>query len=168
MRGVSILKEDRERLVEQALQLQKQVFMAIHPASEPTWLQLDLTMSQVKGIFTLANEGPMPISQLAATLNIGRPAASILVDRLVELGMVERTEDAVDRRRTFARLSPEAEELVAQLRQGGRERLRACLNRLSDEDLAALLQGLKALCAATAADRTAGQPQCRNPISATE
>lgn len=157
------MEQDRELLVQQALQAQKQIFMAMQAAAEPAWLQLDLTMAQLKGLVLLAHDGPLTIGEMARALGIGRPAASILVDRLVELGLIERTEDPVDRRRTFARLTPKAEELVAQLRQGGRERMREWLGRLSDDDLAALVHALHALVTAAAANHTLSQAQACRP-----
>lgn len=149
---MSAVEREREQLVQQAMQAQKQIFMAMQAAAGPTWLQLELTMAQLKGLVLLAHDGPMTIGEMAGALGIGRPAASVLVDRLVELALVERAEDPVDRRRTFARLSPRGEELVAQLRQGGRDRMREYLSQLSDDDLAALVRGLHALAAAIAAN----------------
>jgi MarR family transcriptional regulator, organic hydroperoxide resistance regulator len=134
----------RAQLIDNAMQAQKQIVQAMHAAADPTWLQLDLTMAQLKGLFALA-DSPMTIGQLAEALGSGKPAASILVERLVQLGLVERAEDPLDRRRTIARVTSQGEELVARLRQGGRDRLRAWLSRLGDDDLAALVQGLQAL-----------------------
>ena len=141
----------RDQLIDNALQAQKQIVQAMH-AAEPAWLQLDLTMGQLKGLFTLA-DGPLTIGQLAEALGSGKPAASILVERLVQLGSVERAEDPLDRRRTIARVTPQGEELVARLRQGGRDRLRTWLSRLGDDDLAALVQGLQALATVASSDR---------------
>jgi len=153
------VERERELLVQQALQAQKQIFLAMQAAAEPAWLQLDLTMAQLKGLVLLAHDGPLTIGAMAQALGIGRPAASILVDRLVELGLVERAEDPVDRRRTFARLSPKGEELVALLRQGGRQRMREWLSRLAEDDLAALVRGSHALLAAAAANHTLSPAQ---------
>ena len=144
----------RTQLIDDALQAQKQVMQAMHTAAEPTWLHLVLTMAQLKGLFALA-DSPMTIGQLASALGSGKPAASILVERLVQLGLVERTEDPLDRRRTIARVTARGEELVARLRQGGRDRLRAWLSRLDDEDLAALVQGLQALATVAAGEQVA-------------
>ena len=144
----------RDQLIDNALQAQKQIVQAMHAAAEPTWLQLDLTMAQLKGLFALA-DGPMSIGQLAEALGSGKPAASILVERLVQLGLVERAEDLLDRRRTIARVTSQGEELVARLRQGGRDRLRAWLSRLGDDDLAALVQGLQALATVASGEQAA-------------
>ena len=145
----------RERLIDEALDLQRQIYTALQAGAFPQWLQLDLTMAQLKALFSLAGSGPTTIGQLADTLDIGRPAASILTERLVQLGLVERTEDRLDRRRTFARLTPRGEELVLRLRQGGRERLRAWLERLADEELDALIRASRAVVAAAGEEREA-------------
>src|SRR5438067_13204161 len=144
----------RDQLIDDAMQAQKQIVQAMHAAAEPTWLQLDLTMAQLKGLFALA-DSPMTIGQLAEVLRSGKPAASILVERLVQLGLVERAEDPLDRRRTIARVTARGEERAARLRQGGRERLRTWLSRLGDDDLAALVQGLQALATAAAGEQVA-------------
>jgi DNA-binding MarR family transcriptional regulator len=143
---------DRQLLVDEIMHSQKCIASAMHASAEPLWLHLDLTMAQLKGLFVLA-DNPTTIGQVAAALAIGKPAASILVDRLVQLELAERIEDPLDRRRTIARLTASGQELAARLREGGRDRIRAWLERLSDEDLAALVQGLRALAAAA----TAGQ-----------
>ncbi len=87
------------------------------------------------------------MSHFATRLRIGRLAASLLVDRLVQDGLVERTEEAEGRRRTQLRLSARGEDLGAQLRQGRGKLhpLSAWLDHLSDSDLIALTQGLRAL-----------------------
>jgi DNA-binding MarR family transcriptional regulator len=136
---------DRDKLIDKAIHAQRTVFRAMHAATEPAWLQLDLTMSQVKGLFALANGGALTIGALGGALGIGPPGASLLVNRLVHLGLVERAEDPADRRRALVRLTGRGEELVLGLRQGRRERLRAWLAQLSDADLAALSRGLCAM-----------------------
>ncbi|MHB1416572.1 MAG: MarR family winged helix-turn-helix transcriptional regulator [Chloroflexota bacterium] len=143
-----MVETQNELSIERALDMLRGIFASVR-AAQPAWLELDLTVGQIKGLFFLAHHGAMTIGQVAEGLGIGAPWASVLVDRLVDLGLVERTEDAADRRRTLARLTPRGEELVVQAREGGRERLRQGLCQLSADDLAALLRGLEALRAAT-------------------
>ncbi|MCL5110030.1 MAG: MarR family transcriptional regulator [Chloroflexi bacterium] len=121
--------------------------------SRPGWLDLDLTVAQIKGLFVLAKHGPLTISRVAELLHVGNPRASMLVEQLVESGLVERAEDAADRRRSLARLTPRGEATVSRLHEGGRERLREWLGRLPAEELAALALGLDGLLAVAAADR---------------
>jgi DNA-binding MarR family transcriptional regulator len=138
------MKQCHEELVDAAMLAQRQVVQALHAAAEPTWLQLELTMGQVKALFTLADDA-LTVSQLADRLGIGKPAASILVERLVQLRLVTRTEDQSDRRRTLVRLTAESTVLVEQLREGGQGTFRAWLGQMDDDDLTALVQGLQAL-----------------------
>jgi len=85
------MRQRREALIDEALREQKRVVGALQAATESCWLQLDLTITQIKGLFALTDEGAMTVGQVAETLGIGRPAASILVDGLVNLHLVERT-----------------------------------------------------------------------------
>ncbi len=139
---------DREALIQEARHLQKIVVALImQEMAQPSWLELDISMAQLKGLFVLTHLKQCTIGEFADALDIGRSSASLQVDRMVQDGLVERTEDTEDRRRAMIRLSPHGMELTVQLRQGREERspLPAWLTKLSDSDLQALVQGLRAL-----------------------
>lgn len=142
------MRQQRDELIDEALNAHRQLATpgaaAIH-----AWLHLDLTMLQVKGLFALLDAGILTISQLATVLGAGRSTASLLVSELVGRQLVTRDEDLNDRRRSFVRLSDDGMALVATLHQGTLTDLDARLVSLSDDDLAALAQGLRALTAAT-------------------
>ena len=89
--------------------------------------------------------GRSTVGQLADTLSVSLPTASHLVDRLVHAGLTEREEDPTDRRRMLVQLTPGGEDLRGRLRQGNQQPFRLWLTQLSQEDLAALYQGLQAL-----------------------
>jgi DNA-binding MarR family transcriptional regulator len=130
--------------VEAAVEVMEHFLRSLRAGTSARWLTIDLTLSQVKVMFTLAQSGGAIVSEIAGLLGIGNAGASLLVDRLVRLGFAERTEDPVDRRRTVVRLSPEGADLVRELSHGGRARLHRVLAALSPEDLAALVQGVAA------------------------
>jgi DNA-binding MarR family transcriptional regulator len=109
------------------------------------WWSLELTMAQVKVLFTLAFEGQATIGKIAETLGVGPPTASHLVDRLVQAGLVERVEQSTDRRYILASLTSQGETMVRRLRQGRIDRLHSWLAQLDEQDVAALRQGLEAL-----------------------
>ncbi len=141
---------DREKLIKQAQQAQRIVLASVmQEVALPTLLDLDISMAQLKGLVALERLHMSTVSQLAERLRIGRSAASLLADRLVVDGLVERAEDTEDRRRTVLRLSQRGEALLTQLRQGRAERnpLPTWLAKLNDHDLVALVQGLQALAA---------------------
>lgn len=130
----------RERIVELYVRLGG----AIQKAA-PSWLEVDLSMGQLKALWALIDGGAQPIGSVARRLGIGLPAASVAVDRLVEQGLAERREDSLDRRRTLASATPAGESLAANLRHGRRELLLGWLNQLSDRDVERLAAGLQAL-----------------------
>jgi DNA-binding MarR family transcriptional regulator len=119
----------------------------IHALKEDTWpflAHLDISMAQVRTLHLLAEEGPMVIGQVAQSLGIGQSTAGHLVDRLVKAGLAQRTEDSEDRRRTVAHLTEAGWELFNRFRVNS-EQMAIMLKELSDDDLNALHQGLKAL-----------------------
>ncbi len=128
-----------------ALELQRAIFHAM-TLSSPDWLELDLSTGQLKTLMTLSTRGGMTVSEIADALRVGKPAASMLVDRLVRQEYAERSEDQIDRRRTIVVLSDKGAALADRLRQGGGSQLMIrWLERLSADDLAALTQGMRAL-----------------------
>jgi DNA-binding MarR family transcriptional regulator len=60
-------------------------------------------------LFSCSNCG---ISDLGERMDISAPAASQMVDRLVQQGLVERTEDPADRRAKQLALAPKGRELI--------------------------------------------------------
>ena len=147
------MDDKRDALMDEALHAQKAIFVAIQAAAEPIWLSLDLSMMQWKALQMIAHKDAITVGQVADCLDIGKPAASILIEQLVKHALVERTTDPLDRRRSIVRLSLQGEELVTRLRQGNRDRIRNWLSRLTDEDLSALVQGLRALAKEAAGER---------------
>lgn len=136
--------ETHDELVDKIMNLFKGVARS-RQGIEPVWLEVDLSMAQVRTLMVLSCEGRSTIGQLAETLRVSPPTASHLADRLVHAGLAERAEDPSDRRRMLVRLSAQGEDLAGRLRQGNQEPFRLWLAQLSDEDLAALDQGLQAL-----------------------
>ncbi len=129
----------------------------LQSASSPDWVELDLTLAQVKALFALSDDEPAPIGHVARRLGIGLPTASHLVEKLVRGGLVERAEDPKDRRRTLAQLTLTGEELVDRL-LGGVHRLPALLRELDEDDLAAFLRGLRAASCVAQRQAEAGTP----------
>ena len=135
----------RADLIAEAVRAQSIVLRALHEATGPAWLDIDMSMSQLRAIFILMRAGAMPIGELGAALRVGKPAASILVDGLVASGLVARAEDTLDRRRTIASLTAEGMALVAHLRQSQQDKLSRWMEQLDDDDLTTLARGMNAL-----------------------
>lgn len=138
---------------------QRAISRPVHRHFTEDWIGLDLTMGQLKTLMTLAFEGALTVGGLAETLKVGKPSASILVDRLVQLGYVSRTEDSEDRRRTLVALTAAGDELAARLREGANDQLVKWLAAMRADDLDAFTRGMRALAAIAARD-PAGEAEC--------
>ncbi len=135
------------------LAAQKVIFRELFRMTMPSWIHLDLTMGQFRTLVVVASKQAVSVSAVAETLEVSKPTASTLVDQLVQRGLVERTEDTEDRRRTMVALSQMGREMLAQLRQDGPpERMLLWLESMDPDDLAALTRGTQALAAVVERD----------------
>jgi DNA-binding MarR family transcriptional regulator len=140
-------EKKRARLANEIIEAYVEIGDATRLTSLPSWVTTDLTLnlSQLKSIVFLEYNTTLTISQLARLLGIGNPAASILVQQLVAQGLVERSEDTNDRRRTYVRLTERGAGLLAGRREQIRSSLRQWLGKMEDDGLADLERGLSAL-----------------------
>ena len=67
-----------------------------------------LSMPQIYALMYLYHEGETRISDIAGLMDVGKAAASQLVDRMVQQGLVERVADESDRRARKIRLLPKS------------------------------------------------------------
>ena len=130
-----------ERLVAECHDVAHQVFAIMNRDAGPELLSLDLTMGQLKAMAAITMYGPQPVGELGRRLGLSEPAASLLVDKLEQLGLAVRERDPQDRRRTLVTATPAAEELAARLRQGRNDHALRWLGALTDDELNALLRG---------------------------
>ena len=91
---------------------------------------------------------PGGVVELGRRLGMTSASATVLVDRLVRAGHVERTAHATDRRRTAVVLTEHAEDEVRDALGPLVERLGELAASLDDQDAAAVLRFLGDLCEA--------------------
>jgi DNA-binding MarR family transcriptional regulator len=131
--------------IEEIIRLHWSILATMQFSSRPDWMELDMTMAQIKTLFTISQGEAVPVSRIADYLGVGQPTASHLVDKLVRQGFAGRSESPSDRRVTLVRLTSKGEDLVRRLYQGGEEQYRSWVKQLSDEERKNLLSGLQAL-----------------------
>ncbi len=96
-------------------------------------------------LMTLALDGALSVGELAKRLGLSLTTASLMVSELSRSGLVERTEDERDRRRTIVRLTPEHRELMDAWLDQRLEPLRRTLAQLTPEARSGFLAGWRAL-----------------------
>ena len=108
-------------------------------------VDVDVTMPQARCLMVLALHQSMSISTLASHLRIGLPAASGLVERLVEGGHVERNPDPGDRRQQLVTLTDHGRSVVDRFHELPSEKLGQLLDGLSLDELRRLRTGVAAI-----------------------
>lgn len=78
---------------------------------------LDLTYNQYKALLTLSNTGPCTLNSLSQDLDVATSSASQMVERLVTMGLVERSQADGDRRRVVLNTSPRGEGLLEKVKE---------------------------------------------------
>jgi MarR family transcriptional regulator, organic hydroperoxide resistance regulator len=130
---------------DEALAAYRKLHRALLTSTASRWHHLDISMQQLRAMYFLRDEEEISVGRLAELFGIGLPAASLLADRLVRSGYVERRDDPTDRRRVLLSLTRVGLRLVTDLREGSHSLLRRWMSSLSSEDLAALNRGWHAL-----------------------
>ena len=130
---------------DEALAAYRKLRRTLQTSTASRWMHLDISMQQVRAMFLLRDEEEVSVGRLAELFGIGLPAASLLADRLVRAGYVERRDDPADRRRVLLSLTRVGLRLVTDLREGSHSLLRRWMSSLSPEDLSALTRGWRAL-----------------------
>src|SRR5262245_61769958 len=72
------------------------------------WKESELSMPQISTLMHLRHHGACGVSAVGAQLGVTNAAASQLVDKLVQRGLLARTEDEHDRRAKHLTLTPKA------------------------------------------------------------
>jgi DNA-binding MarR family transcriptional regulator len=66
-----------------------------------------LSLSQLRVLYFLQRRSPSSLSAVAAYLDVTRPTMSVMIERLVQRGLVQRTNDPIERRRIALSLTPQ-------------------------------------------------------------
>jgi len=142
----------RADLLAQIVELEPQMLRVLGPAQARDWVDVDLTMSQLKMLFVLSSAmspagdaAGLRVSEVAKRLGVTLPTVTAVMDKLVERGLVRRDEDPIDRRQHVCRLTPAGKALLQRLMACRRAFTQALMERLDDEELAAFLRGMQVL-----------------------
>lgn len=104
-----------------------------------------ITGPQVTVMACLVRTGPTTLTELSRTLGSSHSSTSGIVDRLQARGLVRRTEDASDRRRTQIEVTDAVHRYVRSLEEGPAGRLVRVLEAATPAQRAAIKQGLRLL-----------------------
>jgi len=116
----------------------------------PEFMEVAVTMSQAKVLYTVLVAGSLRLSELAGRLGVSLSTTSAQVDRLVELGLLDRHDDPADRRQVAISVTPDGATQLERFRELNSVQLRRLLDRVDDGDLRVVADGLRILSDAAA------------------
>jgi DNA-binding MarR family transcriptional regulator len=143
----------QEEFIERILQLGEKAFRELIPILPKEWLQLDLTMSQLKVVLLLFMTDSVRMSDIASALGVSLATATGVVDRLVERDIVLRESQPEDRRVVLCRLSEKGQKMIGGLWQLARDRAKELLEMAAPSQLQLITEALEALLEAGEASR---------------
>jgi DNA-binding MarR family transcriptional regulator len=121
------------------------------------WRELNLTIAQLKCLFYIESEESTNQKSLAEYLGVTPPSITGIIDRMVEQNMVTRHENVENRRMQVIQLTTKSRRLLSELKASQDNHINELIDRLSEEDLRAFLQGIKALCRLEEEDNAAAK-----------
>ena len=159
---ISTTRRDDEALVEAGVELLPVIAKALFSAISNLGNAYGLTPAQVKVLLHLGTRQQMTVGEIAAALTCSMPAASELVDRLVDAGHLVRASDPADRRRVLIAATPDSERISSRLRQMREAQVRYALEQLPPEDRPAFIRSLEALIAGLTHTEGVPDSDCHN------
>jgi DNA-binding MarR family transcriptional regulator len=119
------------------------------------WLELDMSTPQFKALLLISEEAGIRMRELARKIGGSFSNATVLVERLVERGLVERLAEPEDRRVVLVRVSEEGRRLIEKLVTSWRAISPSLLETLAPKDLDKVHDALRILLKAAQQDRKA-------------
>jgi DNA-binding MarR family transcriptional regulator len=147
---LSISRTDEESLIEAGVQLLPVIARALFSSISALGTAFGLTPAQVKVLLQLGTRRQMTVGEIAAALDCSMPAASELVDRLVDAGHLLRASDPADRRRVLIAATPASQQISAHLRELREAQVRYALDQLEPAERPIFVKSLQALVAGLA------------------
>src|SRR5215210_8124794 len=139
---LSTTRTDLEALVEAGVQLLPVIAKALFSAISGLGNAHGLTSAQVKVLLQLGTRQQMTVGEIATALDCSMPAASELVDRLVDAGHLVRATDPADRRRVLIAATPASQRISAHLYGLRRAQVRYALDQLAPEERSTFVKSL--------------------------
>lgn len=107
--------------------------------------QNNLSMSQMGALFHIYRQGQCGVTEVGHYLDVTSAAASQMIDRLVQQGLIERSEDPEDRRVKQIVLTKKGERILKNGMRARQRWMHDLAQALSDEEKAALEPALDLL-----------------------
>jgi MarR family transcriptional regulator, organic hydroperoxide resistance regulator len=104
-----------------------------------------LSLVHLNLLMLLRFDGPLTMSRLAELLDVSVASATGIVDRMEKKGVVERRRSDEDRRVVEVNVTAKGEQVFSAMQAERQSNMLKMISKIGDDDLKALLQGLRAV-----------------------
>jgi len=136
---------DDDILIDEATELLPRVTKLMHAATACYPHLASRTFAQRRALAQLYHSGGSSLGELAQAVGLSMPAASEMIDRLVEEGLVARAVNPADRRQVIVQLTPTARTIGDEIHKIHRAQVQAALDRMAPDERPAFVRSLRAL-----------------------
>jgi DNA-binding MarR family transcriptional regulator len=105
----------------------------------------EVSLTAVSTLATLEQSGPRRVTDLALNEGVTQPSMTIVVTQLEDLGFAERRRDPGDGRVVLVAITRPGQQYLRSLRRAGASVFTALIDKLAEQDVAALSAALPAL-----------------------
>jgi DNA-binding MarR family transcriptional regulator len=113
-----------------------------------TWHRHALSLVHLNVLTALEAQGPLSMKRLAEAMDVSDASATGIVDRMEKRSLVERRHDTTDRRVVLVHPTEAGAQVFRNMAAHRREFLTRVLAELTEEEMNALLTGMRAIHAA--------------------
>lgn len=104
--------------------------------------QQGISLSQFNALRHIASHSPCTIGGIAEALSVSQPAATMLVERMVRKGLVERRSGSTDRRQADVVIAESGRTILQGIEAERTKRLAGIVNQMAPADRANLVESL--------------------------
>jgi DNA-binding MarR family transcriptional regulator len=133
-------EEERQQLIQNLVSQQNLIGRMMEKSLLSQWLDLDLTLSQLKILLLLNTHSWLKMSKLVDAMKRNLATTTEVVDKLVAHRLVIRSEHQEDRQVVIVAITEEGRALCETLSRTSDNKMIHLLQKLSLEDLNVLLQ----------------------------
>jgi DNA-binding MarR family transcriptional regulator len=137
-----------DALVDATMVAVYQISRSVYAMSSRHPLLAERTPAQIRALNFLARDGEQTIGELADSMGVTISTASGLVDKLVDLGLVDRAVNPDDRRQVLIKASEDAAGVIAEIRALRRRQVLGAVDAVRPEQRQCFIESIQALATA--------------------
>jgi DNA-binding MarR family transcriptional regulator len=135
---------DKNETIKRITLLQRELAKTMRRQAFKHWMTLSMSTSQMKSLMCIIESEKLSSKKLADMLDVTPANVTGVIDKLIEQGLVSRSESPEDRRVVFLEATPAGKKLIENLEQHATEHSAKMLAGMSEDDLNHLYLGLSA------------------------